>query len=96
MEVPTNPTRPSQFVWIFGSFFISANEIRVSREGLFYRGTETHGVLTATKQPKRMESEDPEETIYVSAGKVETILLAAVTWAPVERLSKMGNPFHST
>ena len=43
MEVPTNPTRPSQFVWIFGSFFISADEIRVSREGLFCSGTETQG-----------------------------------------------------
>ena len=43
MEVPTNPTRQSAFVWIFGSFFISANEIRVSREGFFCTGTETHG-----------------------------------------------------
>ena len=33
MEVPTNPTHQSAFVWICGSFFISANEIRVSREG---------------------------------------------------------------
>ena len=24
--IRTNPTRPSPFVWIFGSFFISANE----------------------------------------------------------------------
>ena len=29
MEVPTNPTRESAFVWICGSFLISANEIRV-------------------------------------------------------------------
>ena len=31
MEVPTNPTRQSAFVWICVSFLISANEIRVSR-----------------------------------------------------------------
>jgi hypothetical protein len=31
MEVPTNPTRESAFVWICGSFLISANEIRISR-----------------------------------------------------------------
>jgi hypothetical protein len=43
MEVPTNPTRPSAFVWICGSFLISANEIRVSREGFFGTGTEMHG-----------------------------------------------------
>jgi hypothetical protein len=43
MEVPTNPTRQSAFVWICGSFFISANEIRVSREDFFCSGTETHG-----------------------------------------------------
>ena len=43
MEVPTNPTRESAFVWICGSFLISANEIRVSREGFFGSGTETHG-----------------------------------------------------
>jgi outer membrane receptor for Fe3+-dicitrate len=35
MEVPTNPTRESAFVWICGSFLISANEIRVSREDFF-------------------------------------------------------------
>ena len=29
-----------------------------------------------------MESEDPKETIYDSAGEVETILLAAATLAP--------------
>ena len=39
MEVPTNPTRQSAFVWIYGSFFISANEIRVSREDFFCSGT---------------------------------------------------------
>ena len=43
MEVPTNPTRESAFVWICGSFLISANEIRVSREDFFCTGTETHG-----------------------------------------------------
>ena len=35
MDIRTNPTRPILFVWIFGSFLISAKEIRVSREGLF-------------------------------------------------------------
>ncbi len=34
MGVPTNPTRQNAFVWIWVSFLISANEIRVSR-GLF-------------------------------------------------------------
>ena len=43
MEVPTNPTRQSTFVWICGSFFISANEIRVSGEVFLCTGTETHG-----------------------------------------------------
>ena len=43
MEVPTNPTRESAFVWICGSFLISANEIRISREDFFGSGTETHG-----------------------------------------------------
>ena len=43
MEVPTNPTRQRAFVWICGSFVISANEIRISREDIFGSGTETHG-----------------------------------------------------
>jgi hypothetical protein len=43
MEVPTNPTRESAFVWICGSFLISANEIRISREDFFGSGPETHG-----------------------------------------------------
>ena len=45
MEVPTNPTRESAFVWICGSFLISANEIRISREDFFGSGTETHGFI---------------------------------------------------
>ena len=45
MEVPTNPTRQSAFVWICDSFLISANEIRISREDFFGSGTETHGIL---------------------------------------------------
>ena len=43
MDIRTNSTRPSQFVWIFGSFLFSPKEIRVSREGLFCSGTETRG-----------------------------------------------------
>ena len=46
MEVPTNPTRESAFVWICGSFLISANQIRISREDFFGSGTETHGRKT--------------------------------------------------
>jgi hypothetical protein len=38
--------------------------------------------LTATKQPKRMESEDLKKSKYDFAWEVETILLAATTWAP--------------
>ena len=52
MEVPTNPTRESAFVWICGSFLISANEIRVSREDFFGSGPvpvlERHGFPAET------------------------------------------------
>ena len=57
MEVPTNPTRESAFVWICGSFLISANEIRISREDFFGSGTETHGGSIVSQQPPR---ESPE------------------------------------
>ena len=70
MEVPTNPTRESAFVWICGSFLISANEIRVSREGFFGSGTETHGcsmhVLTSVK-----EECSAQETTGASPGKIQ-------------------------
>jgi hypothetical protein len=44
-------------VWIFGSFFISAKEIRVSRKGLFCSGTETHGYIPGydPKNPERVK-----------------------------------------
>ena len=58
-----NPTRQSAFVWIYGSFFISANEIRVSQECFFCTGTvlyqvgptETHGLLESVELRPRMK-----------------------------------------
>ena len=66
MEVPTNPTRESAFVWICGSFLISANEIRVSREDFFGSGTETHGDSmshhsSCTPSPKSLENSLTQE-----------------------------------
>ena len=49
----TNPTRESAFVWICGSFLISANETRISREDFFGSGrTSTGGVEIATDQTR--------------------------------------------
>ena len=55
MDIRTNPTRPIPFVWIFGSFFICAKEIRVSWEGLFCSGTETHGKGESFKKQEGTE-----------------------------------------
>ena len=57
MEVPTNPTRESAFVWICGSFLISANEIRISREDFFGSGTETHGGLCLLRVVQRIRED---------------------------------------
>ena len=61
MEVPTNPTRESAFVWICGSFLISANEIRISREDFFGSGTETHGKEDMKTQRKALENDIPAD-----------------------------------
>ena len=62
MEVPTNPTRQSAFVWIYGSFFISANEIRVSLEGFFCTAVlKRTDIANRSLKERREWREDPSE-----------------------------------
>ena len=72
MEVPTNPTRESAFVWICGSFLISANEIRISREDFFGSGTETHGrsIIPVSKVLTEIISDSNEGREFCKARRV--------------------------
>jgi hypothetical protein len=51
MEVPTNPTRQNAFVWICGSFFISAHEILVLGRAFFARRDARVGAIKLCHRP---------------------------------------------
>ena len=86
MEVPTNPTRQSAFVWICGSFFISANEIRVSREVFLCTGTETHGG-PEMRSANRSDLSCPQHSISKRYGWLKLVLRYLPKMSPLNKVT---------